>query len=196
MSRSSRGYDYYFQGWAGASCDIPCKPCSKNGLCNEMTGACDCFDGWNGFRCLTPCEPCDHGTCQYDGTCLCDGSRRLTEGTYALRLTRDPFFLEKGEHAFEVQGLKRTRYVHPVYMHSYDVEDYIWELEYECPRRKACRAAIVRLSSSDATQRDVFSIHHPKRRRGDQGERRARGASGVPRFARHGRGEGTVHDGG
>ena len=115
-------YDYFFQGWAGASCDIPCKPCSKNGLCNAQTGTCDCFEGWNGYRCLTPCEPCDHGTCQFDGTCLCDGVRRLTEGTYALRLTRDPFLLEKGEHTFEVQGLKRSRYVHPVYMNSYDVE--------------------------------------------------------------------------
>lgn len=63
---------------------------------------------------------------------------RLTEGTYALRLTRDPFFLEKGMHTFEVQGLARSRYVHPVYMHASDVEDYIWELEYECPHRKAC----------------------------------------------------------
>lgn len=69
---------------------------------------------------------------------MCDGSRRLTEGTYGLRLTRDPFFLEKGEHTYEVQGLKRSRYVHPVYMNSYDVEDYIWELEYECPHRTAC----------------------------------------------------------
>lgn len=75
-SRSEGSYDYYFQGWAGASCEIPCAPCSKNGLCNAETGACDCFDGWAGFRCLTPCEPCDHGTCQYDGTCLCDGARQ------------------------------------------------------------------------------------------------------------------------
>ena len=52
-------------------------PCSENGICNAQTGACDCHTGWAGFRCLTPCEPCDHGTCQYDGTCLCDGTRRL-----------------------------------------------------------------------------------------------------------------------
>ena len=135
----SKGYDYYFQGWAGDRCEIPCAPCSENGLCNAQTGECDCFEGWAGFRCLTPCEPCDHGTCQYDGTCLCDGTRRLQEGTYALRLTRDPFYIERGEHVYEVQGEKRSRYVHPVYMHTYDLEDYIWELEYECPNRAECR---------------------------------------------------------
>ena len=96
----SKAYDYYFQGWAGAQCEIPCgafililvctgnwtdvvfyllftAPCSENGICNAQTGACDCHTGWAGFRCLTPCEPCDHGTCQYDGTCLCDGTRRF-----------------------------------------------------------------------------------------------------------------------
>ena len=140
VSRLARGYDYYFQGWAGARCEIPCAPCSKNGLCDAMTGKCVCFDGWNGFRCLTPCEPCEHGTCQYDGTCLCHGSRRLIDGTYAVRLTRDPFFLEKGMHTYEVQGSSRTRYVHPVYMNTYDVEDYIWEIEFECPHRAACKS--------------------------------------------------------
>ena len=47
--------------------------------------------------------PLQHGTCQYDGTCLCHGNRRLQEGTYAMRLTRDPFFLERGIHRFEVR---------------------------------------------------------------------------------------------
>lgn len=134
----SGGYDYYFQGWAGADCSTPCEPCSANGLCDATTGKCACHAGWNGYRCLTPCEPCEHGTCQYDGTCLCEGTRRLAEGTYALRLTRDPFFLEKGAHEFEAQGERRSRYVHPVYMHTYDLEDYVWELEYECPNRAEC----------------------------------------------------------
>jgi hypothetical protein len=89
---------------------------------------------------MTPCEPCEHGTCQYDGTCLCDGSRRLRESTYALRLTRDPFYLEKGEHVYEVHGGRRSRYVHPAYMNTYDLEDYVWELEYECPNREECNA--------------------------------------------------------
>ena len=137
-TRDTGGYDYYFQGWAGSRCETPCAPCSKNGLCDAATGKCECFEGWTGYRCLTPCEPCEHGTCQYDGTCLCDGARRLAEGTYALRLTRDPFFLEKGLHAFEAQGERRSRYVHPVYMHTYDLEDYVWELEYECPNREQC----------------------------------------------------------
>jgi hypothetical protein len=44
------------------------------------------------------------------------------EGTYALRLTRDPFYIERGEHVYEVQGERRLRYVHPVYMHTYDLE--------------------------------------------------------------------------
>jgi len=44
------------------------------------------------------------------------------EGTYALRLTRDPFYIERGEHVYEVQGERRSRYVHPVYMHTYDLE--------------------------------------------------------------------------
>ena len=44
------------------------------------------------------------------------------EGTYALRLTRDPFYIERGEHVYEIQGERRSRYVHPVYMHTYDLE--------------------------------------------------------------------------
>jgi hypothetical protein len=60
-----------------------------------------------------------------------------------MRLTRDPFFLEKGEHVYEVQGLQRSRYVHPAYMHTTDVEDYVWELEYECPHRAACNTRSV-----------------------------------------------------
>ena len=83
---------------------MPCAPCSKNGVCEAAAGACGCLAGWTGYRCLTPCEPCDHGTCQYDGTCLCDGARRLQEGTYALRLSRDPFYVEKGEHVYEAEG--------------------------------------------------------------------------------------------
>ena len=137
-SQEGEGYDYFFQGWAGPACEIPCEPCSENGVCDATTGRCSCFEGWNGYRCMTPCEPCEHGTCQYDGTCLCDGSRRLRESTYALRLTRDPFYLEKGEHVYEVHGGRRSRYVHPVYMNTYDLEDYIWELEYECPNREEC----------------------------------------------------------
>lgn len=134
----SGGYDFFFQGWAGETCDTPCAPCSENGLCDALSGACVCHPGWNGYRCLTPCEPCDHGTCQYDGTCLCDGPRRARDGEYALRLTRDPFFLEKGDHAFDVRGFTRERYVHASYATTAEVEDYVWELEYECPNRVEC----------------------------------------------------------
>ena len=131
-------YDFFFQGWAGANCSTPCAPCSANGLCDAASGACVCHPGWNGYRCLTPCEPCVHGTCQYDGTCLCDGARRAREGEYALRLSRDPFFLEKGDHAYAVRGFTRERYVHASYASTAEVEDYVWELEYECPNRVEC----------------------------------------------------------
>ena len=50
------------------------------------------------------------------------------EGTYALRLTRDPFYIERGEHVYEVQGERRSRYVHPVYMHTYDLEVHLKEI--------------------------------------------------------------------
>ena len=136
--RANGAYDYHFQGWAGGKCEIPCAPCSKNGLCDALTGACACHPGWSGYRCLTPCEPCVHGTCQYDGTCLCRGTRRAKENEYALRLTRDPFFLEKGNHAYMVQGHTRQRYVHPSYATTAEVEDYVWELEYECLNRVEC----------------------------------------------------------
>ena len=136
--REGGGYDFFFQGWAGADCSVPCAPCSENGLCDATSGACVCHPGWNGYRCLTPCEPCAHGTCQYDGTCLCDGARRAREGEYALRLSRDPFFLEKGDHAYAARGFTRERYVHPSYATTAEVEDYVWELEYECPNRAEC----------------------------------------------------------
>ena len=136
--RPNGAYDYHFQGWSGDSCEIPCAPCSANGLCDKDTGKCVCHPGWNGYQCLTPCEPCVHGTCQYDGTCLCNGVRRAVEGQYALRLTRDPFFLEKGNHEYKVQGVTRNRYVHASYATTAEVEDYVWELEYECPNRVEC----------------------------------------------------------
>ena len=120
-------YDYYFQGWAGANCSIPCAPCSRNGLCNATDGSCVCAPGWTGYRCLTPCEPCVNGACQLDGTCLCSGSRRNVEGTYALRLSRDPFFFERGVHRFVSRGMQRQEYVHPAYMTTATVEDFIWE---------------------------------------------------------------------
>ena len=136
--REGGAYDFLFQGWAGADCSVPCAPCSVNGLCDATSGACVCHPGWNGYRCLTPCEPCERGTCQYDGTCLCDGARRAREGEYALRLSRDPFFLEKGDHAYAVRGFTRERYVPPSYASTAEVEDYVWELEYECPNRVEC----------------------------------------------------------
>ena len=138
---------------------------------------------------MTPCEPCEHGTCQYDGTCLCDGSRRLRESTYALRLTRDPFYLEKGEHVYEVHGGRRSRYVHPVYMNTYDLEDYIWELEYECPNREECNTRTMDTHLPTASQRDVFSVHDAERFGGDQSQRRDGPHAGVPRLAGDGRRE-------
>ena len=70
-----KSYSDYWQGWAGSTCDIPCAPCSENGVCDSATGECTCKQGFTGYRCLTTCETCVHGTCQYDGSCLCDGSR-------------------------------------------------------------------------------------------------------------------------
>ena len=29
--RVSGAYDFFWQGWAGAKCDVPCEPCSQNG---------------------------------------------------------------------------------------------------------------------------------------------------------------------
>ena len=131
-------YDYDFQGWAGPTCGIPCAPCSQNGLCDELTGACVCHPGWAGFRCLVPCEPCVHGTCTDDGTCLCDGGRRLQDGTYALRLNRDPFYGTRGVHIYEAAGSLRNEYVSPAYATAAQVEDYLWEVEYECTHRPEC----------------------------------------------------------
>ena len=129
-------YDYFFQGWAGPDCSIPCLPCSANGQCDLTTGECVCYSGWGGYRCLSPCEPCSAagGTCQPDGSCLCLGARRLREGSYALRLARDPFFLEKGHHVYQPVGGGPvwSEYVHPVYNSSATVEDYLWEIEFQC----------------------------------------------------------------
>jgi hypothetical protein len=138
-----RAYDYDFQGWAGPTCGIPCAPCSQNGLCDETTGACVCHPGWAGFRCQVPCEPCDHGTCADDGTCFCQGGRRLQEGTYALRLNRDPFFGTRGDHVYEAAGSVRREYVSPAYATAAQVEDYLWEVEYECAHRPECRDRLV-----------------------------------------------------
>ena len=137
--RKSGGYDYFWQGWAGEQCEIPCSPCSQNGYCNLTTGECVCHPGWNGYRCLTPCEKCEHGTCQYDGTCKCDGDRRLIDDTYALRLTRDPLYAEKGVHRYDQFGQEKEEYIHPAYMSAASVEDFLWEVEYECGHRLACR---------------------------------------------------------
>ena len=57
------------------------------------------------------------------------------EGTYALRLTRDPFYIERGEHVYEVQGERRSRYVHPVYMHTYDLEVRLKEIRIRTYRQ-------------------------------------------------------------
>ena len=48
------------------------------------------------------------------------------------------FFLEKGDHAYAVRGFTRERYVHASYASTAEVEDYVWELEYECPNRVEC----------------------------------------------------------
>ena len=125
-SQSIDAYDDYWQGWAGTTCDIPCAPCSENGVCNSTTGACDCKDGWTGYRCLTPCQDCIHGTCQYDGSCLCDGVRRLRDGSFALRLDRDPLFATSGIDE------ETSEYIHPYYMTATQVEDYIWGMEFKC----------------------------------------------------------------
>jgi hypothetical protein len=134
----SGSYDYDFQGWAGPSCAIPCAPCSINGICAAEDGACVCHAGWTGYRCLVPCEPCAHGTCAQDGSCLCAGGRRRKDGTYALRLSRDPFYLERGAHSYEVAGARRAEYVSPAYATAALVEDYLWEVEYECAHRPGC----------------------------------------------------------
>ena len=167
--RKSGGYDYFWQGWAGERCEIPCSPCSQNGYCDLDTGECVCHPGWNGYRCLTPCEKCDHGTCQYDGTCKCDGNRRLVENTYALRLTRDPLYAEKGVHLFEHFGQEREEYIHPAYMSAAEVEDFMWEAEYECGHRLACHGRTLdthvtvrpmetyfRFSTPNTTTRDLL----------------------------------------
>jgi hypothetical protein len=134
----SGAYDFYNQGWAGPGCEIPCAPCSERGLCDALTGECVCHEGWTGYRCMTPCEPCESGACMFDGSCLCDGERRLQDGTMALRLTRDPFYLERGIHEYTVRGTQRSRYVHPAYMSAAAVEDYLHEAELECARRPQC----------------------------------------------------------
>lgn len=131
QSISGGVYDSYWQGWAGASCDIPCEPCSQNGVCDSTTGKCTCKDGWTGYRCLTPCETCVHGTCQYDGSCLCDGTRRLRDHSFALRLDRDPYYATKGI-------LEDGTYIHPQYMSALSVEDYIWGVENACENRQEC----------------------------------------------------------
>ena len=110
-----------------------------------------------------------HGTCQYDGTCLCDGTRRLQEGTYALRLTRDPFYIERGEHVYEVQGEKRSRYVHPVYMHTYDLEGLHLGAGVRVPEPRRVPRPHAGHAPADATQRDVLPVHHPQHHRGSQG---------------------------
>jgi len=135
------GYDHVFQGWAGPSCAIPCAPCSSNGLCNAASGACDCLPGWTGYMCLTPCEPCDAlgGACLADGSCLCRGGRRAVDGTYALRLTRDPFYgAAGGLHIYLYGGQLRAEYIAPAYQTAASVEDYLWEVEMECANRAAC----------------------------------------------------------
>ena len=119
-------YDEYWQGWAGTACDIPCEPCSANGVCNPTTGKCDCERDYTGYRCLTKCEPCVHGTCQYDGSCLCHGSRRLRDGSLALRLDRDPYNSTKGIDD------ETGEYHHPFYNDAIRVEDYIWGVEVKC----------------------------------------------------------------
>ena len=134
-------YDDYWQGWAGISCEIPCAPCSSNGACDASTGKCVCSSGWTGYRCLTPCETCIHGTCQYDGSCLCDGTRRLRDNSFALRLDRDPYYETKG---INIESRENpNEYVHPYYMNALKVEDYIWGVEYACSTREACSARTI-----------------------------------------------------
>ena len=135
-------YDLTFQGWAGSDCSIPCAPCSKNGACDPSSGACVCFPGWAGTLCQTPCEPCSSrgGTCIQDGSCLCSGSRRAVDGTYALRLTRDPMFGSPtgGTHVYTLARKPIRTYVSPAYATAAVVEDYLWEVEYECAHRPSC----------------------------------------------------------
>ena len=141
FSFPSATYDVTFQGWAGADCSIPCAPCSENGACDSFTGACVCSPGWAGYMCRTPCEPCSAqgGTCIADGSCLCGGPRRGVEGTYALRLTRDPFYGPSGGvHTYLVAGRLRSEYVPPAYATAGVVEDYLWEVELECSHRPSC----------------------------------------------------------
>jgi len=121
-------YDDYWQGWAGERCDIPCEPCSSNGVCDKTTGKCVCNAGYTGYRCLVDCEPCDNGTCQYDGSCLCDGTRRLRDHSFALRLDRDPYPTGLDTSNSE----NPNAYVHPYYMSALQVEDYIWGVEFIC----------------------------------------------------------------
>jgi len=123
-----KSFDDYWQGWAGSTCDIPCAPCSANGVCDSATGECKCKQGFTGYRCLTTCETCVHGTCQYDGSCLCDGSRRLRDHSFALRLDRDPRKLTD-----LVDGvLPNGSYIHPYYMSAQQVEDFVWGVEELC----------------------------------------------------------------
>lgn len=136
QSLTSKVYDEYWQGWAGSTCDIPCAPCSGNGVCNSTTGTCDCADGWTGYRCLTPCEPCVHGTCQYDGSCLCDGTRRLRDHSFALRLDRDPHYATNGE-------LASGEYIPPYYMSAIQVEDYVWGVDSVCADRPDCASRTI-----------------------------------------------------
>ena len=139
-SRARGSYDYTFQGWAGAACDIPCAPCSETGKCDAATGACVCYPGWAGFRCMTPCEPCGEGTCAYDGTCVWSGSRRRRDGSFALRLTRDPLYPEKGMHKYRDEtGTVCEEYQHPAHNYQSAIEHYVNEVEYECAHREECR---------------------------------------------------------
>jgi len=130
-----KSYSDYWQGWAGSTCDIPCAPCSENGVCDSATGECTCKQGFTGYRCLTTCETCVHGTCQYDGSCLCDGSRRLIDHSFALRLDRDPRlpFTDGDNELPLVDGvLPNGSYIHPYYMSAWQVEDFVWGVESLC----------------------------------------------------------------
>jgi len=62
------------------------------------------------------------------------------DGTYALRLTRDPMYASptNGTHVYSVARRMVRQYVSPAYATTATVEDYIWEVEYECAHRPSC----------------------------------------------------------
>lgn len=69
-------------GWHGNICDKPCPngffgmactqmcQCQNGGVCNKVSGTCDCTPGWKGIHCTQRCSYQTYGS-NCDKTCQC-----------------------------------------------------------------------------------------------------------------------------